>query len=352
MQTMSSESSPRQPQVTVVVVPRERFSRTEISLESLFNNTVEPFELIYLDGHSPPRIRGYLERKAREKRFRLIRLPHFIPTAQSRNIGLREVKTPYVVFMENDVIVRPGWLAALRRCAEETRASVVGPLYLEHLAEREIVHMAGGVAHVEEVEGKRRFIENHFFQGRTLSDVFDKLRREPTELIEFHCVLVRTDVLRQLGGFDEGMKNTSEHIDFCLTMRDAGHQIYFEPASVVVFVQPPPFAWYDLRFFCTRWNDAWARQTVAHLGRKWELDPHDPFLSYKCKWTTVRRRQILTYFWTRARISSLGRRIACRWLTPALDVCIGKTIARPAPVTLDTVAPSARSLRRSATKLR
>ena len=45
----------------MVVVPRERFSLTEVSLESLYQNTPEPFDLIYLDGHSPSRIRRYLE---------------------------------------------------------------------------------------------------------------------------------------------------------------------------------------------------------------------------------------------------------------------------------------------------
>jgi GT2 family glycosyltransferase len=327
---MSGEATRCLPGVTLVVVPRERFSCAEASLESLYENTPEPFDLIYLDGPSPPRIRRYLERQARAKGFRLIRQPSFPPTPQSRNLGLREAKTPYVVFVENDVVVRAGWLEPLRRCAEETGAAVVGPLYLEQVAGREIVHMAGGLAHLEDVDGRRRFVEEHRLQGRRLCEVVDTLRREPTELLEFHCVLVRAEVVRAMGGFDEGMKNTTEHVDFCLGMRAAGHQIYFEPASVVVYCQPPPFAWQDLRFFCTRWNDTWARQTVAHFGGKWRLDPQDPYLRYKHEWTTIRRRQILTYFLTRGRVGALSR-LGRRFLTPMLDAWISRTIARPAP---------------------
>jgi GT2 family glycosyltransferase len=324
--------------VTVVVVPRERFSRTEVSLESVYRHTTEPFELIYVDAHSPPPIQAYLERQAREKGFRLVRLPHFVPTSHARNIGLRYVTTPYVLFIENDMLVRPGWLEALIRCAEETGAPVVGPLYLEHRGEREIVHMAGGVAHLEAVNGARRCIERHFFQGRTMAEVSHLLRREPTEMIEFHCVLLRTDLLRAMGGFDEGMKNTGEHVDFCLTMHEAGVQIYLEPASVVVYIQPPPFTRYDVRFYCTRWHAAWARQTVAHFAAKWRLDPDDPFLSAKANWTTTRRRDIFTYFLTRAFTS---RRLRyC--LTVVLDFCIGKTIARPAASTLKTVVVTER----------
>ena len=323
--------------VTVVVTPRERFSESQASLESLYRNTSPPFELIYVDGHSPPHIRRYLRRQAREKGFRLVHLPHFLTDPQLRNLGFREVDTPYVVFLENDVIVRPGWLEALLSCADETGAPVVGPLYLENLAGREIVHMAGGLARVEEATGTRRCIERHQFPGHRPADVAHELRREPTELIEFHCVLMRTDVLRELGGLDEGVKNTAEHVDFCLAARRAGHPIYFEPASVVVYVQPPPFAWYDLPFFCTRWSDAWSRQTVEYFGRKWRLDPDDPFLRAKYQWTTTRRRQILNYFLTRARVvrgSSASRRV-----TAVVDDWIGKTIARPARMTLETIPP-------------
>jgi hypothetical protein len=138
-------------------------------------------------------------------------------------------------------------------------------------------------------------------------------------------------VLRERGGFDEGIKNTADHVDFCLSMRASGHPIYLEPASVAVFLQPPPFAWYDLPFYCTRWNDTWARQTVAHLGRKWRLDPDDPFLSYKHQWTRARRRQIFTFFLTRGRRARLGRGLVDRVITPTLDGCIARTIARPAP---------------------
>jgi len=329
-----------QPPVTLVVSPRERFSGTEEALECLYRNTTTPFELVYVDGHPPRRIRRYLERQAREKGFRLIQLPHFMPDPDLRNIGLREVKTPYVVFLENDVLVRPGWLEALLACAEDTKASVVGPLYLEQRAGRETVHMAGGLNRVEEANGTRRCIERHRFPGRVATEVGHELRREPTELIEFHCVLMRTDVPRALGGLDEGVKNTAEHVDFCLAARGAGHQIYFEPASVIVYVQPPPFALYDLPFFCTRWSDAWSRQTVAYLGQKWRLDPDDPFLRAKYQWTTTRRRQIVNYYLTRARVARAQGGKGSRRMTAIVDSWIGKTIARPAATTLRTVAPS------------
>ena len=52
------------PQVTIIVVPRERFQFTQKSLESLYQNTQHSFRLIYVDNNSPEHIREYLENQA------------------------------------------------------------------------------------------------------------------------------------------------------------------------------------------------------------------------------------------------------------------------------------------------
>ncbi len=118
-----------EPDVTVVVVPRERFSLARRALECLLSETTCPFKLVYVDGASPLAVRGYLEAQARSRGFRLLRSEHHLSPTEARNLGLREVAgTRYVVFIDNDVLVRAGWLEALVGCAEETGAWLVGPM--------------------------------------------------------------------------------------------------------------------------------------------------------------------------------------------------------------------------------
>ena len=59
MQAASTqEQTPGQaPKVTLVVVPREQFSVSKRSLDSIYECTQIPFELIYVDGNSPPALR-------------------------------------------------------------------------------------------------------------------------------------------------------------------------------------------------------------------------------------------------------------------------------------------------------
>ena len=93
-----------EPQVTIVVSPRERFSCTRESLESIYERTQEPFKLVYVDGNSPGSTKRYLQQQAQEKNFHLVRTDYYLAPNHARNIGLSHVDTKYVVFADNDVV--------------------------------------------------------------------------------------------------------------------------------------------------------------------------------------------------------------------------------------------------------
>jgi GT2 family glycosyltransferase len=260
------------PAVTIVVVPRERFSYSRTSLESLYANTHLPFRLIYVDGGSPARIKNYLGRQAKEKGFQLIRTEHYVSPNQARNIGLRWADTKYIVFLDNDVEVAPGWLSALLQCAEETNASLVGPLYCIGQPVHQVIHMAGGEASIRETQGRRHLCETMRFMDQRVNDVLPEMRREACELIEFHCMLVRREIFRELGSLDEALLGTREHVDFCLTVREAGGTVWFEPNAVVSHVLAASFAWSDIPYYLLRWSDAWVQASLRHFEQKWNVD--------------------------------------------------------------------------------
>jgi GT2 family glycosyltransferase len=282
-----------EPKVTVVVAPRERFQTSELALETLYKHTVLPFKLVYIDGNSPRHIKRSLKEQAKQKGFHLIRTEHFLSPNQARNLGLAQVDTEYVVFIDNDLLVSPGWLESLVKCADETGAWVVGPLYLEGKPEDQIIHMAGGKATITQHQGKRKLHERHIFQRKLLSEVRPQLERGPTELIEFHCAFVRTEVFEKLGPLDEKLMSTPEHIDLCLAVREAGGTVYFEPSSIVTYLTPPPFARTDLPYYLLRWSDNWNRASLEHFRNKWNLTEEDPFITGQYRW--LRRHRQLAF---------------------------------------------------------
>jgi len=278
--------------VTVVVVPRERFSMTRPALERMYAATPPPLQLVYVDGGSPRHVREYLEAQARERGFKLIRTDHYLAPNEARNLAARAVGTRYVVFIDNDVLVTPGWLDALVTCAEETGAWAVGPLYCIGPPELEAIHMAAGVCHVLEENGRRRLVDQHRLVGKRWVDVRDSLRREPAQMIEYHCLLLRMEALERVGPLDEALLSDREHHDLCLLIERAGGAIYFEPASVVTWMAPPPLAWSDLPFFLRRWSESWNRSSLEHFDRKWKLDEDERRL-VQCEWRTDYRHEVL-----------------------------------------------------------
>jgi GT2 family glycosyltransferase len=260
-------------QVTIVVLPRERFSYTERSLENIYESTNFPFKLVYIDGNSPAPVRHYLEEQSRQKQFKLVRTNHFLNPNQYRNLGLSYVDTPYVVFIDNDVLVKPGWLDALVRCADETNAWIVGPLCLEG-EDFKTIHMVGGTSEFREKNGKLWLVERRPMMKLPLTKVASELQnRQKTEILEFHCMLVRTEAFRQLGQLDEKLMSMLEESDFCMRVTQSGQAIYLEPAAVITYVPPAvtQLKLYDLPFFFVRWSDHWCQKSVERFHEKWNL---------------------------------------------------------------------------------
>ncbi len=317
--------------VTIVVVPRERFSFAARSLDSVLEHTPASVKLVYVDGGSPPPVRRFVERRASDRGFTLIRKNHYLSPNRARNAGLREVATKYVVFVDNDVLVSPHWLDALVDCAEQTGAWVVGPTYCEEEPAGEMIHMAGGEARIQTKEGRRRLIESHRHGGRRLTEVRSQLKREPCELVEFHCLLARREVFDRIGLLDEQLLSTREHVDFCLTIEAAGGVIYYEPGSTVTYVPPPPFAWSDLPFYLTRWSEGWNLASLRHFRAKWRLGDDDPQLVTQNRWLRDHRHIALAHL-TKLLSATCGERVADRLqqrcLAP-IEVVINRLLFSP-----------------------
>jgi GT2 family glycosyltransferase len=257
---------------TIVVVPRERFSYAQRSLASIFEHTPAPFRLIYVDAGTPPIVRKHLQKESEQRGFELLSTTRYLSPNQARNWGWQAVQTKYTVFVDNDALVTPGWLQELVRCAEETEAWVVGPLYLIGELRNRTVHLAGGKLHAREERGGKMLYDEQYLFNEPLDSVQGRLERKQWDYAEFHCMLVRTDLLARLGPLDEGLFSLQEHIDLAMTVRKAGGSIYLEPRGMASYVPVPPGEWWDLPYFMLRWSEPWNIASVHHFNRKWGYD--------------------------------------------------------------------------------
>lgn len=160
--------------VTLCIVPRERFSCAVDSLKNIIENTRSFASCIYIDGNSPPEVSAQLADICRANGYTHVREDRYLTPNQARNIALGLVDTRYVVFVDNDLFVEPGWLEHLVDCAEQTGAWAVGPVIMEGSENLSIIHMAGGKLVEDKVGGFNRVRQQHRHMLSTLPDVRDQ----------------------------------------------------------------------------------------------------------------------------------------------------------------------------------
>jgi hypothetical protein len=261
------------PRATLVVTARERHGLTEGAIASIVEHTRAPYRLVYASGDTPPPLMARLRERAPAWGLEIAEVDARLFPNQIRRQLIGDVDTEYVVFIDNDVVVEPGWLDELIACADETGAGAVGPIYLvggdggpTH------IHMAGGTLEWIDTPPGRKVREDHVDMGEDASMPHE---REPVDFLEYHCMLVRTSVARDGALFDPGIACVHEHIDLATTLRERGFGSWSEPKSRVTYLGKGLWTAEDLPYMRFRWSREAAESSIAAFCRKWNVIDDD-----------------------------------------------------------------------------
>jgi len=235
---------------------------TQAMLASL-QSTLPPgldHEIILVDDGSTDGTRAWLA--TLRPPIRVVLHERNLGYAAANNRGAALATGDILALLNNDLVLTPGWLppmlAALHRPGE--RAGVVGNVQ-RAIATRAIDHAGMCV----DLQGRPEHIRE---LPPPLSRVLAPVRQVP--FVTGACMLVRTAVWRELGGFDEGFVNGCEEVDFCLRARAAGRVNVVALRSVIghhVSASPGRNArnLQNIRRLTLRWRDE-----LARLGaRRW-----------------------------------------------------------------------------------
>lgn len=265
--------------VTVVVNPRECFSRLPLSLASLFRTIPESVPVIVNDGGAPEEVRAQIRALKAEREFTYVQPDHFILPPMARNIALKMVETEYVVYADNDLRYEDGWLEAMVRTAEQTRAGAVCPVSLLGPLPKKMIHHAGSKidVYVDE-DGLNRISSEHRLEWLSLEEARENnwygIPMENDEF-EYHCALIRTSVMREIGGHDERQTHY-DHLNDSLRIKAMGHKIVLAPDAVVEYLALHPFEDYDWPYFMWRWTDENSRMSAEQISEAFGVWKNPP----------------------------------------------------------------------------
>lgn len=215
---------PARPTVSIVIPVFNNWELTRKCLLAVAENTRDvDYEVIVIDNASSDETAQELPRL---DNIRFTRNTANLGFARASNQGAALAAGKYLLFLNNDTEPTPGWLPPMVAEVEADPAvAVVGSKLL--YPDGTIQH--GGV--VFAYAGPEPIAPLHLHARQPASASH---RRLELRAVTAACMLMRPEVFREHGGFDEAFVNGGEDVDLCLKVWRSGRKIVFTPASVVV----------------------------------------------------------------------------------------------------------------------
>ena len=207
--------------VTVVVVTWNAAALVAACLDSLTRQTI-PHRVVVVDNASVDGTPDLLA--ARFPDAEVVRTGENLGFAGGVEAGLRLVQTPFVALLNNDAVAEPDWLARLTATmdAHPEAAAVTSRLLLADV-EPPTVNNAGVV-----------LLDDGYGADRGLGQPAEAFA-DPADVFGFSggAALIRTEALREVGGFPAPFFLYYEDTDTSWRLRRAGWSIRYEPGAVV-----------------------------------------------------------------------------------------------------------------------
>lgn len=137
--------------------------------------------------------------------------------ARMNNLAASQAKSPYLLFMNDDVVVQQsGWDAELTAALARPEIGVAGAI---------LEYPDGAIQHAGVVVGMGD-AAGHCGRFQTTSQLWPWLRMSRDVSAVTGAMLgIRADLFRQLGGFDAAFPINYNDVDLCLRVRKAGLQV-------------------------------------------------------------------------------------------------------------------------------
>lgn len=219
------------PDVSIIMPVFNKLQLTEPCLESIHREGAScTFEIVVVDNGSTDGTREWLAEQDRLGRLRCVINPDNLGFARGCNLGASHARGRYLLFLNNDMEVTPGWLEPLVSTLDlDPGVGVVGARLL--FADDTIQH--GGVALVQVTKDGWTHIGGLHLSYEMPADHHGAQNSQYMQVVTGACLLIRPEVFTAIGGFDERYWNGNEDVDLCLKAREQGWEVVYRGESVV-----------------------------------------------------------------------------------------------------------------------
>lgn len=211
--------------VDIVLCVHNAFEDVKECLTSIRRHTKVDYRLLIVDDGSQAETRDFLKSWVQEDSVAtLFRNETARGYTKAANIGLRASKGDYIILLNSDTIVTPGWLEKLIECANSQKnIGIVGPLS----------NCASWQSIPEIFDKNGGWMINNIPEGyslETLSDIVANVSDKAFPCVNFvngFCYMIKRAVIDAIGWLDEESfpYGYGEENDFSIRARKAGFKL-------------------------------------------------------------------------------------------------------------------------------
>lgn len=216
----------KNPLVSIVIVNHNGKHHLKTCMDSLLRIEKPSFEVIIVDNQSTDKSVDYIKRNF--KWVKLVENDNIIYPA-GNNMGVKNSKGKYIVFLNNDTEVEPNFLKELVRAIESRPEVAACACKVKLFFDRSLINSAG--------MGMDRY-GFAFSRGLICRGKFEKDVGQYDKSVEVFAtysaaMLMRKDVFEKVGGFNADFGFHYEEIDLSWRVRLLGYKILYVPSAVV-----------------------------------------------------------------------------------------------------------------------
>jgi GT2 family glycosyltransferase/glycosyltransferase involved in cell wall biosynthesis len=211
------------PRVSIIVPAFNEYRVTMVCLRSLLEHGAAfDYEVIVADDVSSDLTASIEERVSG---ITVSRPDANLGFLRNCNTAAALARGELLVFLNNDTAVTQGWLDTLVATLDaHPDAGIVGP---------RLVYPDGSLQEAGGIVWDDASGWNYGREDAADKPAYNYLR--DTDYVSGACLVIRTDLWRSLGGFDERFAPAYyEDTDLCFAARAAGYRVLYQPASTVV----------------------------------------------------------------------------------------------------------------------
>jgi len=219
--------------VSVVICTHDKGFLVEQLVESLLRQFPDPIaEIVIVSNQSEnPHALRVFERLSRHPALRILDYDRPFNFSEQCNLAAWDCRGDILLFLNNDVVpVNGDWLRELLQPFDCPEIGATGPLLLYP---------------DERVQHAGMYMGLHSLAGHTMrfarlpEEEYMFLATAPRDVVALTgaALAVRTDLFRNLKGFDRQFSTYIQDVDLCLRIFDSGYRVLFNPRSILLHME-------------------------------------------------------------------------------------------------------------------